>query len=494
MTGIDKDLFALFDEDEEDACVFECDNANGTNAQKLAKKRAWDAKGPKNKSLQKVLAVDSDDEDADDEDDGEEEEAQRKSPKSAKKEAGKKRKRQKRVRSVVFKVDEPRLEQWLEKHPQFTNYDDGLDHASNGRELYDATGSDADVLASVIRIYNVVLSLHCNMPVDWRFVLPRTQQYGVTYSSKKFGALSMVHVDPKCKTRIFASGKIDCKGAQSVADAVRCVQFLIDVIAGCTAHDGSRPYEKLRCTQLSLQNMVGMIKLPCIVDLKLLARKPYVSFDRKLFNMAFINMSLKFPRRYAERSEKVLVSQRGFVVITGSRGRHCVREVYHDVVDDLANAARTLSAEAPREEALIARSTAAARRIRAMHANSNNVIFVKPLRIRDARQMRLSDDTDEDVQKRARPAEPSAPSAFHAMAKELEEASARQMVTLHSMTRQSASRADELRATIDAQVASIQTVTKFNTQPLSFVRGPLRTRIMSLEETKQTVRLRGMED
>ncbi len=275
---------------------------------------------------------------------------------------------------LEFVIDDDRLDEWVKKQKQFTEFETISRTRPDGTQL-----SDAELNSSVMVIVNVVLAVHLNMQINSKFVRARLMHRGFTVAPRKFQALTVQYVDPPCKVRAFETGIVDCKGARSVLDGVCGVQRMVDDIRGLVDGHGNMPYENLRCTSLSLQNVVGVVKLQFNVDLHRLSKHHYVTFCRETFNMANIHVATKFPDRFAECSAQVLVSEDGFVVVTGGKSREQLREVYEAVTEDLAAAGKQPSKAKNSRIMLQRRLRAAAARVRQLLVESANLVAVTPI-------------------------------------------------------------------------------------------------------------------
>ena len=275
---------------------------------------------------------------------------------------------------LEFAIDDERLDEWVKRQKQFNEFETISRTRPDGTQL-----SDAELNSSVMVIVNVVLAVYLNMQIDSKFVRARLMHRGFTVAPRKFQALTVRYVDPPCKVRAFETGIVDCKGARSVLDGVCGVQRMVDDIRGLVDGHGHMPYENLRCTSLSLQNVVGSVKLQFDVDLHRLSKRHYVTFCRETFNMANIHVATKFPERFAECSAQVLVSENGFVVVTGGKSREQLREVYEAVIDDLSAAGKPPSKAKNSRIMLQRRLRAAAARVRQLLVESANLVAVTPI-------------------------------------------------------------------------------------------------------------------
>jgi len=236
-----------------------------------------------------------------------------------------------------------KLKQWLDK----MRGDDGRPVQIDDAIANDGAGSgvprplSGGGATAVIVISNHVLQARCNMPIDWRFAVPRGAQYGLMFRTKNFGAIDMQHLNPKVTTRVYSSGRIGCSGAREATDAIMAIELTLDVFRSMRDHMNIAPYRSLRCVSVRLVNLVGDIDLPFRVSLPRLASYQFVKYNPQEWSTANIRLCEMAPERYGERKAIALVSAAGRVNISGARSRQDLARIYADVLPVLQACADT---------------------------------------------------------------------------------------------------------------------------------------------------------
>lgn len=274
--------------------------------------------------------------------------------------------------SNVYSVEQDTLTEWIKTRPEFTEFED--------IPLVDERGvpvPDAVLNSQVCVVVNVVVAARCNMRLDLTLIQRETMHQGVVVLPRKFHNASMQHADPTCKTRVFPSGNIDCKGGNSVRASIEAIQHRVDGIAQIRDWNGRQLYKGLRCTRVAVQNMIGTVHLRHCVNLVALGRKPYVKYDRRTFNMAFFKLAQKDPARFGDSSAQVLVSEEGKVVVTGGKSRAELHDVFDASLDDMVAAAIRAPNTADARIMAERRTVAAANDVRERIAAGESVVRVR---------------------------------------------------------------------------------------------------------------------
>ena len=161
------------------------------------------------------------------------------------------------------------------------------------------------------------------------FLLRQLARYGFRENPKKFKSIIVKVQSPSCSVILFEEGKVVCPGTRNADDA----RLAIDSVLGYVRRTRGA-YSKLKCRQLRIQNIVGLVGYPNFIDVRrLLQHEPDASHN-PLSNGVTLSVRIAHLLRYhgapseqIDAAEKrntkvaVLVYQSGRVVITGGKKR-----------------------------------------------------------------------------------------------------------------------------------------------------------------------------
>ena len=150
---------------------------------------------------------------------------------------------------------------------------------------------------------------------------------GFHYNPRKFAALVATFQNPNATIMVFPTGLITALGTSELTSAMRMIDHVISSISQLKNDFGNRMYPYLRAETVSLSNVVASLILFFRIDLNRLLELPFVRYEDNEFIGCILDIG-KIAPRFASRRVKLLAFATGAIVITGTKSRSEVFQVY----------------------------------------------------------------------------------------------------------------------------------------------------------------------
>ena len=193
----------------------------------------------------------------------------------------------------------------------------------------------------VIWIQNLVVTAFTETFVNLGVLLPHLLHLGVYRNTKRFPALMRRTLAPRSSTLAFSNGKFVNTGSQTVEAARMSIQSLVSAIAAVEVQSApgvyARPYADMRIRSDRVHNMVGSLTVPFRIDLRALAKQPFVTYFKELFVGAIVTV-FGISAAAEDKRVKALVFDYS-VVITGTKTTEHIVRVFQRLYPYLARSA-----------------------------------------------------------------------------------------------------------------------------------------------------------
>lgn len=233
----------------------------------------------------------------------------------------------------------------------------------------------------LIWIQNMVVTVFTDMFINIKFLLPHLQRYGVYQNTRRFIAMTQRTRDPRSSTLLFRNGKFVNTGSHTAKDARMSIQSLIDKIASVETESVPgvfvRPYANMKIVKSKVHNIVGSTTTPFQIDLQVLARYKFVTYYRKIFVGAIVEV-YGISQHENDLRVKALVFETGNIVFTGLKTTEHLLAIFKLLYPFVARSAvqSNISAEKRTTKSRRRRVDADKRKATALPAGSERVIQV----------------------------------------------------------------------------------------------------------------------
>jgi TATA-box binding protein (TBP) (component of TFIID and TFIIIB) len=191
---------------------------------------------------------------------------------------------------------------------------------------------------SIITINNVVAVAETGSHFNCEWIAARGTIHGLHYNPKKFAALVVGYQNPTATAMIFPTGIVTVLGTNELTSAMRTINHVMSVIRELRDDYGNCIYERLHAQTIALSNMVASLFLFFKIDLNKLLHLPFVRYEDNEFIGCILDIG-KIEPKFARRRVKLLAFATGAVVITGTKSRSEVYQVYKAAFPHLAKCA-----------------------------------------------------------------------------------------------------------------------------------------------------------
>jgi TATA-box binding protein (TBP) (component of TFIID and TFIIIB) len=250
-----------------------------------------------------------------------------------------------------------------------------------------AYGLDMRKGMPLILISNLITVAETRQRLSSERISSRGIHYGMRFNPKKFAAVVKRMRKPDVTITVFPPGLLISLGSRELVEAMRATSITIDEIRSMTDNRSQPLYENLRVKAVKLRNVVATAFLFFGINFEKLLENHFVSFEE-----SFIGCIVKvhlMHKKYAKRRIKVLAFEEGAIVITGTKNRVEVLDVYAIVfpylarcaVFDRAGAGASTTATSKRKNVALQRTEADRRRARALPPTSKEIIHLSEAHI-----------------------------------------------------------------------------------------------------------------
>lgn len=196
---------------------------------------------------------------------------------------------------------------------------------------------NADAL-SVICISNLVVVTVTETPLNCYQIASQGTIHGFHYNPKKFAAVVASFLNPTATAMVFPTGIITVLGINEFSGAMRTTRHVMDTIGAVTDAFGNRIYRTLSAKTVAMTNIVASLALFFRIDLNRLIELPFVRYEDVEFIGGIVDVGMAVPQ-FAGRRVKLLAFATGAIVITGTKDRGEVFQVYKHVFPYLVRCA-----------------------------------------------------------------------------------------------------------------------------------------------------------
>jgi TATA-box binding protein (TBP) (component of TFIID and TFIIIB) len=137
---------------------------------------------------------------------------------------------------------------------------------------------------------------------------------------------------------IFPTGIITVLGTNELTSAMSTINHVMKMISELRDDYGNCIYERLHAQTIALSNMVASLFLFFKIDLNKLLQLPFVRYEDTEFIGCILDIGMIEPK-FAKRRVKLLAFATGAVVVTGTKSRSEVYQVYKAAFPHLAKCA-----------------------------------------------------------------------------------------------------------------------------------------------------------
>jgi len=139
----------------------------------------------------------------------------------------------------------------------------------------------------IIRINNMVMTVHTGEQMNIKSLLPALQPFGFYQNTKRFVAMTQRTCDPRSSTLIFNNGKMVNTGSRTADEATNSIQSCVDKIANVSVQIAPgryyQPHKDMKIKRSMVHNIVGSTTVPFKIDLNVLAKYEFVYYFKLMF-------------------------------------------------------------------------------------------------------------------------------------------------------------------------------------------------------------------
>ena len=191
---------------------------------------------------------------------------------------------------------------------------------------------------STICISNLVVVTVTETPLNCSQIASQSTIHGFHYNPKKFAALVASFLNPTATAMVFPTGIITVLGINEFAGAMRTTRHVMDVVSQIKDSYGQPIYRDLSAKTVAMTNIVASLALFFRIDLNKMIELPFVGYEDEEFIGGIVDVGMIAPQ-FSGRRVKLLAFSTGSIVITGTKNRGEVFQVYKVVFPYLVQCA-----------------------------------------------------------------------------------------------------------------------------------------------------------